>query len=123
MTQLKTKKAKKAKKLGFWARFEIEQRRIHAHSLAQFWAWNEPLPDDDAHDRETYYKVLLDRMNSYQRRLLVEEMWRLTQKNVKFFTPGVCVMERRRVIAGVIRRFAQLREAADYAGIDMLGLG
>ena len=116
----KTKTKRMAKKLSFWARFDLERRRIIAHGLAQFWPYNEELPDNEARESEIYYRVMIARMKPHDRMLLVREMWRLTQKNVKFFSDDVSVDERKKMIVGVLLRFSDLATAAEFEGINFL---
>lgn len=86
-----------------------------AFSLAQFWPAEDVLPDDEARDDETYYRVAINRLSIFNRAALVKKMRQLCQPSAGFFTTGTSATARKKTIDGVLARFPLLQDAEHEA--------
>lgn len=88
-----------------------------AFGLAQFWPAEDQLPDKEAEDDETYYRVAIRRLSFFNRAELVRKMRRLAEPEACFFTAGTPKNSRNKIINGVLARFPQLQDAEHEAVI------
>lgn len=97
--------------------FMQEYIKRMAFALAQFWGASDTLPDDNAKDTETYYKVAISRLSFIRRAELVRAMRLLCERGGGLFTADTPKEQRVRLINDVIARFPQLEEAEHEAVI------
>lgn len=93
-------------KKSFLERYEDEYLSRLAFGIVQFWPKGEELPDDEARDSETFYRVSIDRLDEAQLRKLVGKLRRMTTRASGVFVPEIRgTAEAWDVVEGVVRRF------------------